>query len=207
MAVSISKAQALALADGFIDSQGAQTAFAPRNTISEVFLIASELVSDAQRNLVTAKKISTGNLSSSIAAVNPTKSGSLVSIDIEMNTYGRFVNKGVKGTRSGSSLAGYRFRNENPSRNMVTAIESWIKQAHITTRNVRKYSPYGRHETKKRSVAQLSRSSAYAISVMVKRKGLKPTGFFDKAVDRAQKKYGDRLGAALRIDLITTFTQ
>lgn len=206
--MSISSQQALALADGFIDKQGSdRSGLVARNTISEVFLIASELVADSQKNLNNKNKNSSGALSASIAAVNPTKSGSVVSMDVEMNFYGKFVNSGVKGTRSGNSTAGYSFKNEKISGKMLKAIEDWIERGHITTRTIKKYSPYGRHETKQRSLADINKSSAYAISKIVKRKGLKPTGFFDKAVAKATTKYGARLGAALKIDIINSFPQ
>jgi hypothetical protein len=89
---------------------------------------------------------------------------------------------------------------------MVDALSKWINRAHITTRTVKKYSPHGRHETKQRSVADIQRSAAYAISKVIKQKGLKPTGFFDKAAKSAANKFSARLGEALKIDVITSIT-
>lgn len=205
---NISQEQALALADGFIDKQGSdRTGLFPRNVISEVFLIAAEMSEDAQNNLEHDKKVSSGALSSSIKPVNPQKQGSVVSMDVEMNFYGKFVNKGVKGLKSGHSNAGYSFKTPMPSQGMVKAIQDWIKRGHISSRTTKKYATHGRHDAKQRSLSNTSLNAAFAIARGVKMKGLKPSGFFDKAAAAAQSKYGARLGAALKIDLIDTFTQ
>lgn len=205
--MSIPKSQALALADGFIENIGSNESFAPRNTISEVFLIAGELVEDAQKNLDTLGKVSSGKLSSSIAAVNPAQSGSVVSMDIEMEKYGQFVSKGVKGTQSGSSTAGYSFKNLSVSKSMIESIQIWVKRSSLQTRKVKTSTT--KLETKRKAISalNLSRSVAYAVSVSIKKKGIQPSGFFDKAVQSAEDKYADRLGAALKIDIITSLTQ
>lgn len=203
--MSISQAQAAALADGFVDSQGeSKTNFAPRKTYTELFVIAGELIGDAQKNLNSSNKISSGALSSSLLADEPTQSGSIVRIDIRMNFYGRFVNKGVKGLRGGNSTANYRFRTPNPSENMVKAIAVWVKRAGLKSVSTAKYKPYGKHDTKNRNTQDLL---AYSVAYMVKQKGLKPTGFLDKAVTTTKSKLSSRLGAALRIDVIDSMKQ
>lgn len=204
--MGISKAQASALAEGFLDNIGSSKAgLQPRHVYSELILIAGEMVEDMQANLIKNKSISSGSLSESIEATEPVKSGDILRIDIIMNFYGKFVNHGVKGTRSGSSSAGYSFKTELPSRKMVDAIHNWIKRAKISTRTVKKYKGYGSHEEKNKSIAELD--SAYAIGRSIKMKGLRPTGFLDKAVATTYKKVGERLGAALKIDVIDSITQ
>lgn len=205
--MSINKAQAEALAEGFLNNLGSGGGdFEPKETFTEIILIAGELIADAQANLIHSNKHSTGNLSASLVAEDPVLNGSILSVDLKMLFYGLFVNSGVKGTRSGASTAGYSFKNEFPSKNMVKAIREWIQHAHIATRTIKKDAGYGRHEIKQKSIAEASLSSAYAIAKIVKQKGLKPTGFFDKAVVNARRKYGSRIGAALEIDLITSIT-
>lgn len=199
--MSISKAQAAALAEGFLDNLGSSKEdFAPRNTITELFLLAGEMVEEMQNNLNQANITSTGKLSESIVADEPTQNGSTVSIDILMNFYGAFHNKGVKGTRGGQSLAGYSFKNEIVSRKMYKAIDEWIKRAGTTTRTVKQYKGYGRHETKRKSIANYD--NTYATARAIKMRGLKPTGFLDKAVRSTQLKVSNRLGATLRIDVL-----
>lgn len=200
--MSISKAQAAALAEGFLDDLGTEkdTGFAPRNTLTELFLLAGELVEDMQANLNRANITNTGALSESIVADEPTQNGNTVRMDVLMNFYGAFHNKGVKGTRSGRSTAGYSFRNEIVSNKMYNAIDAWIKRARRTTRTVKKYKGYGKHESKRKSIAQYD--STYATARSIKMFGIKPTAFLDNAVAKAEAKVSDRLGAALVIDII-----
>lgn len=199
--MSISKQQAAALADGFLDGLGSdKDGFRPAETVSEVFLLAGELIEDAQNNLIKSKNIASGALSESLIAENPVQNGSIIRVDIKMLYYGRFVNKGVKGTVSGSGL--YQFRNSFPSKKHVKAISEWMKDARTKVRTVKKYKKYGRHEKKTQSVSELS--NAYAIARSIKMKGLKANHFLDKAVKTAQDKARDRFGAALKIDIINS---
>lgn len=199
--MSISKAQAEALAEGFLDHLGSDRSdFLPRKTYTELFLIVGELIEAAQNNLNRANRIASGALSESIIADEPVQNGGIISVDVLMNFYGAFVNKGVKGTRSGSSTAGYSFRNEIVSRKMYYAIETWIKRAQISTRSVQKYKAHGKHERKQKSIAQYD--ATYAVARSIKQHGLKPTGFMDKAITDTSAKIEDRLGAALVVDVL-----
>lgn len=201
--MGIGKAQAEAIADGFLDSLGANPDdFAPRKTFTEIILIAGELILSAQNNLNTSGSNASGKLSASLIAGEPTLEGKVFKVDVLMNFYGLFVNKGVKGTKSGSSTAGYSFKHDSPSKDMVKAIKEWIDNGHAITRTVKKYKSHGKHETKHRKLAKLSEADAsYATARAIKQHGIKPTGFFDKAVATTQDKIAARLGAALKIDL------
>lgn len=197
--MSISKAQASALAEGFLDNiGGGKEGLRPKETYSELIVLAGEMAEQMQENMIKAKIIASGKGAASIEVMEPEQKGNTLSIDIMMNDYLRFQNKGVKGTKSGNGL--YQFKNDRPSQKMVLAFREWIKRAKISTRNVKKYSAHGRHEAKNKSISQFD--SAYAIARSVKQHGIKPTGFLDKAADSTRKKIADRLGAALRIDVL-----
>jgi hypothetical protein len=199
--MSISKQQAKALAEGFLNDIGSsKEGFAPRNTLTELFLLAGELIEDCQENLNRSNRNASGKLSESLIADEPTQNGSTVRIDVLMNFYGAFVNKGVKGTRSGQSTAGYSFRNEGVSENFAKKLRDWAKGGKISTRSVKKYKGYGRHEIKHKSISQYDQ--VYALARSIKMYGLKPTGFLDRAVAKTKSKVSDRLGAALKIDVI-----
>lgn len=198
--MSISKAQAEALADGFLDHLGSDKGeFLPKKTYTELFLIVGELIQAAQDNLNRANKVASGALSESIIADEPVQNSGIISVDVLMNFYGAFINKGVKGTRSGQSTAGYSFRNEVVSRKMYYAIETWIKRAQISTRSVKKYKGYGRHERKQKSIA--ANDATYAVARSIKIHGIKPTGFMDDAIKQTSDKISDRLGLALVADI------
>lgn len=199
--MSIGKQQAEALAEGFLDSIGSdRNEFRPKHSITEVILLAGELIEIAQQNLIKSNKNASGKLSESLIADEPALNGKEMRVDILMNFYGAFVNKGVKGLRAGRSTAGYRFRYPGVSQKFAAALAEWIDRAKISTRTVKQYKGYGKHEQKNKSISQLD--SAYAIGRAIKQSGLKPTGFLDKAVTATANKVSSRLGAALRIDVL-----
>ena len=199
--MSISKAQAAAIADGFLDTLGSdQDGLRPRESFTEIILLAGELIESSQQNLNSANKVASGALSASLVAQDPVLIGSTLHVDVMMNFYGAFVNKGVKGTKSGSSTAGYSFKYDRPSKSMVKAIQAWINSANISVRSVKKYTGHGNHEVKRKSIAAID--SAYAFARGIVQKGLKPTGFMDKAIVTTTNKVRDRIGAALKIDII-----
>lgn len=199
--MSISKAQAEALAEGFLDTLGSsKDEFQPKHTYTELFLLVGELIETAQKNLNKAGLVSTGEGSASIIADEPVQNGGIISVDVLMNFYLQFHNKGVKGTRSGRSTAGYSFKNEVVGKNMYNEIDGWIKRAGLSTRTVKKYKGYGKHETRRKEIAAYD--NAYAMARSIKMHGLKPSGFMDSAIQSTSDKIEKRLGAALVLDIV-----
>lgn len=207
VATSISKAQAAALADDFLGNLGSEKgSLQPVETVSEVVLIASDMALEMQDNLNQTNSIATGALSESIAILDPVSNGTEMQVDIEMNFYGLFVNKGVKGTKSSAKApqSPYRFKTDFPSKNMVDAIKAWIKEGKMKSKakDVKKYGTYGKHETKAKSISEIG--IAYAVARSIKMMGLKATGFLDKAVATTSATVEERLGQAFRIDVINS---
>lgn len=196
---SIGKAQAEALADNFLDDIGSGDPgeLQPRETIAELLLLAGELIEEAQANLNATRSNATGNLSESIQAQEPKTAPGLIQIDIEMNFYGQFVNKGVKGTKGGNGL--YSFKTEFPSKKMVAAIRKYIKDARSKIGSDKTRIGY---ETKNTTISEAS--SAYAMARSIKRKGIDATYFMDRAIDETDKKISERLGDALGIDVLNS---
>ena len=205
MDMSISKQQAEALAEGFLDNIGSSEELRPKETFTDIILLGAEFVEDAQDNLIKANRISSGALSESLQIGEPEVEGSFFKINIYMNFYGKFINAGVAGTISGTSTAGYSFKYDMPSKSMLKAISEWIKRAKISTRTVKQYRGYGKHEIRRRSISEYD--NAFAVARSIKQHGIKPTGFLDKAVDSTITKVKDRLGLALKIDIINSITR
>lgn len=197
--MSIGKAQALALADNFLDDigSGSKDDLQPRETISELLLLAGELVEMAQENLNESKSNAAGDLSKSILASEPITTHGIMQIDVEMSFYGQFINKGVRGTKSGSGL--YAFKNDKPGGKMVKSLSRYIKSAASKIGTVKHKIGY---ESKNAAVA--AASNAYAVARAVKQHGIKATYFMDKAIADTDKKVSDRLGDALAIDVLNS---
>lgn len=202
--MSISKAQAEALAEGFLDSIGTdRDGIYPKQTYGEIIVLAGELIGDAQNNLNRTNSVSSGSLSESLIASDPRTVAKSMLVDIYMNFYGLFINKGVKGTKSGGSLAGYAFKYDMPGKSMLEAIAEWAKRGKLSTSSVKKYHSYGGHERKQKGLSKISEADAvFAVARSIKQKGIKATGFLDAAIRTTQAKVSDRLGLALKIDII-----
>lgn len=170
-------------------------------------LAAANFILQVQENLNQAGKIDTGTLASDIEKGEITNAGGVYSIDVgypkgsKASKYYDFVNKGVKGTRSGTPAdSPYSFRSDMPGPSMTSAIAGWY----------RRHASYGRRETQKKNLSAVQRkrkklskmvdankrlrSLAFATAVNIKRRGLKKTGFFDKAI---QSSFGPDFVKAL----------
>lgn len=200
--MSISKSQASAIADGFLDNLGSTETLQPKESFSELILIAGEMVVDMQDNLNKSNTNASGNLSSSIQLGQPETDDRNFKVDVYMAHYGQFVNKGVKGTKSGSGL--YAFKHDFPSQSMVDAIREWIKLGKLKVANTNAQKTISKNEKKNASIGALD--NAYAAARSIKQHGIKPTGFLDKAVETTSQKVKERLGLALKIDVINSLT-
>lgn len=201
--MSIGKAQAAAIADGFLDSLGSDPgSFEPKETFTELILLAGGLVEQAQNNLNNSNSNASGKGSASIIANEPEMAGTALKIDITMNYYLKFVNKGVKGTKGGTGL--YAFKYDKPSQKMVDSIREWSKLGKLSTSNTNASKSTSRNERKNASIGSLDNS--YAVARSIKQKGIKGNGFMDKTIITTQQKVGDTLGAALKVDIINSIT-
>lgn len=201
--MSIGKAQASALADNFLEGFGSdKDELQPRETFTEIILLAGEFVESCQDNLNATNTNASGKLSASLEASEPIQVGKAMQIDISMNFYGQFVNAGVKGTKSGASTAGYSFKFDKPGDKMLAAIADWQDKAKASTKNVNAKRTVSRNEAKNASIG--AQTKAYAIARSILQHGIKATGFLDKAVKTTENKVADRLGAALRIDVLNS---
>ena len=161
-------------------------------------LAAANFILQVQENLNRAGKIDTGTLASDIEKGEITNSGGVYSIDVgypkgsKAAKYYDYVNKGVRGflDDSKASNSPYSYKSEYPKFGgvMHKAIMGWY----------RRHASYGRRETQKKNLSAVQRkrkklskmvdankrikSLAFATAVNIKRRGLKKTGFFDKAV-------------------------
>lgn len=201
MAKSINKSQAEALANGLLDNIGEdKSTFKPKKLLSEVLQIAGEFIENAQNNLNESNSNSTGSLSSSLQITDPQVTGEVLKVDIEMLEYGRYLNKGVKGVVSGSGA--YSFKNLYPSRAMISSLMAGKNKASrkITSTNTSK--SISQNEKKNKQISDVSK--VWGAAVNIKKYGIRPTGFLDKAEQTSKMDIETRLGKALEIDIINT---
>ena len=204
----------------YLDTQGqSKAAFEDVNKLQGVekllVLSAANFILKVQENLNQSGRVDTGALSSDIESGEVVTGGGSVSITVgypsgsKASKYYDFVNKGVKGTRSGSpSDSPYSFKNERVG-GLRNAIEGWLKRNNISSRNEdqkKNLSPVQRKRKRlSKMVSESSRikSLAYAVSVSIKRKGLKKTGFIDKAAQFAfGKEFNDAVAKIIGREVV-----
>lgn len=151
-------------------------------------------IEEARANLEKANKIATGTLVKDISAGEIYQSGDRYEMTVgypvtsEGAKYYDFVNKGVSGTQVKRNSP-YSFKTPFANRKMALSIVGWLqtnKRAGIREDQTRKLSKL---QKKRKSIikmvsdAENKRRLAYAIASNIKKKGIKKTGFFDKALD------------------------
>ena len=179
---------------------------------------ASKFILQVQDNLIKANKVDTGTLSTDIAQGDIIKQGSTYSLDIgypvgsDGARYYDFVNKGVKGFKSGQPNSPYRFRSAYPSINgpMVNAIQKWVKRNALSQRREDQRFNLSGLQKKRKSVAQLNtgRTTAYLIARKIKQRGLPKTGFFDDAITEVfNQDFYDKMAKAVGADVVVYIKQ
>ena len=194
--MSISKEQAKAFADGFLQRLGGQFNADPKvGSVIEAMLLQYGLAwnMEVKKNLEKSKAISSGALADvSVPTVQQTATGYTMQFGYPINSkqagYYDFVNKGVQGTggaRPKKNAGVYSFKNPYPNKKMALSILLWLKKANASVRNVKKATTGLERKRKKLSKmvtdVENRKSLAYAISTNIKRNGLMATYYIDKA--------------------------
>lgn len=198
--VSISQAQKTFLNNGGLNDIGSNEAFVPQESASALVQLAALLIENAQQNLDQTAQVSTGALSDSFTTLDPAEQGNVITVQISALNYFDFQNKGVRGVGGGSSGANYSFKSAFPSEAMVSSIEQWLARAGASTSNITK--SVSNLESKNKSIS--SYDNAYAVARAIKIKGIRGTGYFDRAIVTAQGYAADVLGKALAVDIINS---
>ena len=132
--------------------------------------------------------------------------------DSEQIKYFDYINKGVKGKKSGEpSDTPYSFKSIYPNRKMAASIFTWLNKArksvrtdNVTTSRNGGISPtQAKKQGLKKTLTSASnkRALAYAISVNIKKRGIKQTKYFDNAVAQVfDKKFTDAVAYAVISD-------
>ena len=195
--MSISRDQAAALTEPILlnaeSNKNQYTTDATSLPAMERLLLAfgERFIKEVQDNLDRLGKADTGALNTDIQQGDIIRTGTKYELSIgykqgdKAATYFDFVNKGVKGLKSGQpSNSPYQFRKLSAPPVMVDALEGWIKRNNIAARNEDQRTGLSALQTKRQSLQTLSptRGLAYAFALSIKRKGLPYTGYFDAAI-------------------------
>jgi hypothetical protein len=157
---------------------------------------AGEFITECRNNLQRTKSVSTGNLADNITPTIESSNG-VYTLSIVLPDYYDFVNKGVQGVKGGNPSP-YRFRKLTVSYDMMRSIRKWVIRKNLKATVQNKKFP----NKKVKTFDQTSNSMAYAVAVGIKKKGIKATHFFDKAIDKIYPQLAPKLAKALGEDVV-----
>lgn len=148
------------------------------------------VVQQARTNLTKGRRSFSGELYKSLD-YSIDKVGEGMKIIFEMEDYGMYQDRGVRGTKGGRSLSGFKYRE---SSNLVgleyhTGIfAKWAKYRRIQPRD--KKGRFGSYKT-----------MGFILARSIKEKGIKPSLFFTKPFEAGLKRLPPDIERALREDL------
>lgn len=159
----------------------------------EKFLVlsAANFILKVKENIEALGISDTGALSDDLSEgqLEKTNQGYSITMGYPTNSkaakYYDFVNKGVKGVKTGTPNSPYAFKNIGVSRAMLKNIYSWVNRNGLRGNDVAITKRQAKRQSLSKMVSEASKkkSLAYAIAVNIKKRGLKQTRFFDNAVE------------------------
>jgi hypothetical protein len=166
-------------------------------TTNVLVKITNTLAKAAQDGLRQSDHISSGPLLASLRPLPPLISPKGISINIGALAYFKYLNDGVCGTKTGSGE--YAFKRDIPGRGMVKSVQAWAAQNGIKANNKHIISKHGRTAN-----GLLHAGNAYGIARSILQHGIKPTHFFDKALQAALNVAGEELADGLVTDVFNS---
>ena len=188
-------------------------AFTGEALVSALYNVAVKFINTAADNLSNADRVSSGNLLESIKPTDVIIMGKVFTINIDVNSYYKFIDKGVKGWQSGSpSDSPYAFKapikggSGKQSSEMVTAIRKWLIKEGLKSRATSKNPKHAvsLRESRRQKITDTATSSAIVVAGMIRRHGLKKTNFWSDAEKAASDYASKQFGEALEIDIINS---
>lgn len=146
-----------------------------------------------QKNVVDTGKL----LSDSFWKVTDDKT-----LQLWLPDYFDYPNEGVRGVKSSKNAPGspYKFKNYGMSTEGRANIKGYIQRGRAKIANVRKDKALGIGREKKH--LSLIDSQTNQLIYLIKRFGIKKTGYFNKAIEETFKDFGQKMSEALGQDII-----
>ena len=202
--MSETKAQAKALADGFLQSIGeSYDQFDPSDypVAEQMFIYYGKIFNDEIKNqLKISGSIASGKIGE-LAVPKVNKFGNDYEmylgyeIDNPASVYYRFVNKGVKGygginarPKSIKSDTPYKYKTPFPNKKMAKSIMEWYKLGKAKARTDTQKRNLTAEQTKNKKLKNVTSKPltlmqiSYMTAAAIKRDGLRTTSYFDNAV-------------------------
>lgn len=189
-------------------------------TAKLLFDAAELFIKTAQKNLDKSGSISTGAISDGLSrgALEYTSTSVAISVGYlnkaKAGSYYDYINKGVKGTKGNQLYSTpYSFETDYPNKKMAKAIKGWLRNNRSAGLREDQRFKLSKLQRKRKAIVQMTAEEkldrlAYAVSVGIKRKGIKRTKFFDNALDTAfGAEFVKAVAATVGTDIAIVITQ
>ena len=151
---------------------------------------AKYVIQQARTNLTKGKKNVSNDLYDSLDSEIKISKNSF-SMDMFMDKYGMFQDRGVKGTESGKSLSGYSYKQSSNLKGFEAATGTFAKWAKFRRMQPRdKKGRFGSYKT-----------MGFILANSIKKKGIKPSLFFTKPFEKAFENLPQELIEAYALDV------
>jgi hypothetical protein len=200
---TIAQAQAKLGGRSFTGTGVSKGVFVPKEDMPLALQLVADYVKEFESRVATeldrVGRVDTGNLASSIRYETTETANGLI-IQVFVNDYYKFVDKGVRGVGRGNinTTSPYKFRFLNPSKSHQNAIRKWLKRNDVksSATDVKKYGAVGREQRQPTDT-----TLAFLVARKIKRVGLPYTGFWEKSIEAVFKDFDVKMSQALGIDV------
>ena len=151
---------------------------------------AKYVIQQARTKLTKSKKNVSNDLYDSLDSEIKVSKNSF-SMDMLMDKYGMFQDRGVKGTESGKSLSNYSYKQSSNLKGFEAATGTFAKWAKFRRMQPRdKKGRFGSYKT-----------MGFILANSIKKKGIKPSLFFTKPFEKAFKNLPKDIVKAYALDV------
>jgi len=203
---SIKKAQAEARLDDLGENKNLFTTV-KLSILEKIFVQYGAEFALKVRDLLNQKNnIGSGSLSDSTDP-EVIVSGSDVTLKIRLNDYYDFINKGVKGVASSKNAPNspYSFKNYGVPDSMKASLKKYIDSGKAKVRTVTRDKAYGIGGERKGKRLTEEQTQVNTLGYMIKRFGVKKSGYFDQAFKDVFEGYEEVIAEAVGEDILLSF--
>jgi hypothetical protein len=170
-----------------------------------LYNVAAKFITTAVDKLNAADRIGAGALENSIIPSDIIVSGKLMTINISLNDYYKFLDQGVRGWKTGTPNSPYAFKapqkGGQKTSKMVTAIKAWLAQEGSKQNDKNTKHTISSREHRRAKITDTSTQQAIIATIMIKRKGLKRTLFWTSTAQSMAAYAASVFETALAIDI------
>lgn len=124
--------------------------------------------------------------------------GGTFSVEVLGDEYLKFISQGVDGWGGASKGGKYKFKGKGTPPAMVKSVKDWLERSGNLDRI--------KNQSSRSSITDAATAQAKSVTFMIKRQGISPKRFLDKAKAMTSKVAEEEFGKALKVDIINNLT-